>query len=56
MKNRLEHKSNLIFWICKWSNGRYTEETLKSISVDKLEKIYNTVYNQRMMEINTIKR
>lgn len=56
MKNeyRLEQKDNLIFWIKSWCHGKYTEQQLQDMSIDKLKEIYNDVYFERTMDINAI--
>ena len=56
MKNeyRLEQKDNLIFWIKSWCRGKYTEQQLQEMSINKLKEIYNNVYCERIRDINAV--
>ena len=48
---RLEKKSNLVFWITKWCHGKYTEEQLQSMPIDKLSRIYNKLLAEKAPKI-----
>lgn len=48
---RLEKKYNLVFWITKWCHGKYTEEQLQKMSIDKLQVIYNNLYSDKLSHI-----
>lgn len=37
-------------------HGKYSEQQIQTMSIDKIEDIYNEVYHQRLSEINTISR
>ena len=56
MKNkyRLEQKDNLVFWIKNWGHGKYTEQQLRKMSIDKLKEIYNNMYCERIRDINAV--
>ena len=48
---RLERKDNMIFWIRKWSNGKYHEEKLKEMPIDKLGKLYNKLLFEKCSRV-----
>nr|DAV19046.1 MAG TPA: hypothetical protein [Caudoviricetes sp.] len=47
---------NQIKSVLAWSHGEYTEEQLRKLPASKLSEVYNRIYYQRIVEIETIRK
>lgn len=51
-----EKRYNQIKSILAWSHGEYAEEQLRKLPGSELSGVYNRIYNQRIVEIETIRK
>ena len=56
MMSRLENRYNWTASILAWCHGEFSRAQLDRLTMPELSEVYNKIYSQRIVEIETIQK